>query len=145
MAKKQKKIIANVKFRVPAGNATPGPPVGSTLGQYGVNSQDFIQAFNAQTSDLKGQGEIGVHMSIHDDRTFTFRTNGVATDVLILKTLGIKKGSGVPQKDKIGKLTQTQLKDIAEAKMIDMNCDTVESAMKAVAGTARSMGVEIEA
>lgn len=144
MAKKEKKITGNVKFRVPAGNATPGPPVGSTLGQYGVNSQDFIQAFNAQTADMKGQGDIGVHMTIYEDRSFSFRTNGIATDVLILKALGIPKGSGVPQKDKVGKLTQAQLKDIAEAKMKDMNCDTVESAMKAVAGTARSMGVEVE-
>lgn len=144
MAKAEKKITANVKFRVPAGNATPGPPVGSTLGQYGVNSQDFIQAFNAQTADLKGQGDIGVHLSIYEDRSFTFRTNGVATDELIRKALGIKKGSGVPQKDKVGKLTQDQLTQIAESKMIDMNTDDLESAKKAVAGTARSMGVEIE-
>ena len=143
MAKEEKKITGNVKFRVPAGNATPGPPVGSTLGQYGVNSQDFIQAFNEQTADLKGQGDVGVHMTIYEDRSFTFRTNGIATDVLILKALGIQKGSGVPQKDKVGKLSQDQLREIAEKKMPDMNCDTIESAMKAVAGTARSMGVEI--
>ena len=120
MAKKEKKITGNVKFRVPAGNATPGPPVGSTLGQYGVKAQDFIQQFNEQTADMRGQGDIGVHMTIYEDRSFSFRTNGIATDVLILKALGIKKGSGVPQKDKVGKLTQTQLKEIAEQGCVEL-------------------------
>ena len=144
MAKEKKKVTANVKMRVPAGQATPAPPVGSTLGQYGVNTQDFINPFNEQTADLRGQGDITVHVTIYEDRSFTFRTSGIATDDLIRKELGIDKGSGVPQKDKVGKLTDAQLTKIAEMKMNDMNCDTVESAKKVVAGTARSMGVEIE-
>lgn len=139
-----KKIVANLKMKVPAGMATPAPPVGSTLGQYGVNTQDFINPFNEQTADLRGQGNIGVKIQIFDDRSFTFHITGLATDDLILKAIGKDKGSGVPQKDKVGKLTKAQLQDIAEKKMDDMNCDTIESAMKVVAGTARSMGVEVE-
>lgn len=141
---KGKKITANLKMRVPAGGATPAPPVGSTLGQYGVNTQDFINPFNDQTADLRGQGDVIVHVTIYEDRTFDFRLGGIPTDDLILKELGVQKGSGVPQKDKVGKLTDAQLTKIAEMKMKDMNCDTLESAKKVVAGTARSMGVEIE-
>jgi len=131
-------------MRVPAGMATPAPPVGSTLGQYGVNTQDFINPFNEQTSDLRGQGDIGVKITIFDDRSFTFTTSGIATDDLIKKAAGIKKGSGVPQKDKVAKLTQDQVRAIAEQKMTDMNTDSIESAMKVVVGTARSMGVTVE-
>lgn len=141
--KKAKKVVANLKMKVPAGGATPAPPVGSTLGQYGVNTQDFINPFNEQTADLRGQGDVGVKITIYDDRSFTFTTTGIPTDDLIRKELGIQKGSGVPQKDKVGKLTDDQLTKIAEMKMQDMNCDTIESAKKVVAGTARSMGVEI--
>lgn len=144
MAKEEKKVLANLKMRVPAGGATPAPPVGSTLGQYGVNTQDFINPFNEQTADLRGQGDVGVKITIYEDRTFKFRTTGIATDDLIKKALGIQKGSGVPQKDKVGKLTQAQLEQIAEQKMNDLNCDSMESAKKVVAGTARSMGVEVE-
>ena len=144
MAKPPKKVNARVKFRVPAGLATPGPPVGSTLGQHGVNSQDFIQAFNSQTENMKGQGDIGVKMEIYEDRSFSFTTSGIPTDDLIRKAAGIQKGSGVPQKDKVGKLSKAQVQEIAEKKIQDMNCDTIESAMKVVAGTARSMGVTVE-
>lgn len=144
MAKEAKKVVANLKMKVPAGGATPAPPVGSTLGQYGVNTQDFINPFNEQTADLRGQGDVGVKITIYEDRSFTFTTTGIPTDDLIRKELGIDKGSGVPQKDKVGKLTDAQLTKIAEMKMNDMNCDTIESAKKVVAGTARSMGVEVE-
>lgn len=140
----QKKVTANLKLKIPAGNATPAPPVGSILGQYGINTQDFIQQFNDQTAELKGQGNVGAKVTIYEDRTFSMQLSGIPTDDLIRKALGIEKGSGVPQKEKVGKLNQSQLKEIAEKKMKDMNCDTIESAMKAVAGTARSMGVEVE-
>ncbi len=137
-----KKVTANVKMKIEAGRATPAPPVGSILGQHGVNTQDFIQAFNDQTKDM--QGLVGVKVAVYEDRTLTFTISGVPTDDLIRKALGIEKGSGVPQKDKVGKLTTAQVQQIAETKMRDMNCETLEAAMKAVAGTARSMGVEVE-
>jgi large subunit ribosomal protein L11 len=137
-----KKVTANVKMKIEAGRATPAPPVGSILGQHGVNTQEFIQAFNDQTKDM--QGLIGVKVAVYEDRTLTFTISGVPTDDLIRKALGIEKGSGVPQKDKVGKLTTAQVQQIAETKMRDMNCETLEAAMKAVAGTARSMGVEVE-
>jgi len=141
--KKAKKVIANLKMQVPAGMATPAPPVGSTLGQYGLNSQDFIQPFNDQTADLRGQGDVGVKLTIYDDRSFEFYTTGIATEQLIKKELGIKSGSGVPQKDKVGELSDEQLTRIAEQKLDDFNCDSIDSAKKLVAGTARSMGVTI--
>ena len=142
--KKGKKVAANLKMQVPAGLATPAPPVGSTLGQYGVNTQDFINPFNEQTADLRGQGDVGVHITIYDDRSFDFYHTGIATEQLIKKAAGIDKGSGVPQKDKVGKLTQDQVRSIAEQKMQYMNTDNIDSAMKVVAGTARSMGVTVE-
>jgi len=142
--KKAKKVIANLKMQVPAGMATPAPPVGSTLGQYGLNSQDFIQPFNDQTADLRGQGDVGVKLTIYDDRTFEFYTTGIATEQLIKKELGIKSGSGVPQKEKVGELNDEQLTRIAEQKLDDFNCDTIESAKNLVAGTARSMGVTVK-
>lgn len=137
-----KKVTANVKMKIEAGKATPAPPVGSILGQHGVNTQEFIQAFNDQTKDM--QGLVGVKVAVYEDRTMTFTISGVPTDDLIRRALGIEKGSGVPQKDKVGKLSKAQVQQIAEAKLGDMNCESLESAMKAVAGTARSMGVEVE-
>lgn len=137
-----KKVIANVKMKIEAGKASPAPPVGSILGQHGVNTQEFIQAFNDQTKDIQG-GMVGVHVTIYEDRTLTFRLSGVPTDDLIRKALGIQKGSGVPQKDKVGKLSQDQLTQIAEVKMKDLNANDIEAAKKIVAGTARSMGVEV--
>jgi large subunit ribosomal protein L11 len=137
-----KKVTANVKMKIEAGKATPAPPVGSILGQHGVNTQEFIQAFNDQTKDM--QGLVGVKVAVYEDRTMTFTISGVPTDDLIRRALGIQKGSGVPQKDKVGKLSKAQVQQIAETKLGDMNCESLESAMKAVAGTARSMGVEVE-
>ena len=138
-----KQITANLKMRIPAGGATAGPPVGAVMGQYGLNSMDFVNAFNSQTADLRGNDVI-VKLKVYDDRTFDFVVSGVPTDDLILKALGIKKGSGKPHMDKVGKLTQAQLTDIAEAKMKFTNGNDIEAVKKQVAGTARSMGVEVE-
>lgn len=139
-----KKVKANLKMRIKGGQASAAPPVGSTLGQYGVNMMDFIQPFNDQTKDRMGQ-DLTVHITIYDDRTMSWRVVGTPTDDLIRKALGIEKGSGVPNKEKVAKkLTQAQLTEIAEAKMADMNTDDIEAVKKMVAGTARSMGVEIE-
>ena len=139
------KVTANLKMKLKGGQASAAPPVGSTLGQYGVNMMDFITPFNEQTKDMMGQ-DITVHISIHEDRTMSWRVVGTPTDVLILKALGAQKGSGVPNKEKLGKkLTDAQITEIAEAKMQDMNTDRLESVKKMVSGTARSMGVEVEA
>jgi large subunit ribosomal protein L11 len=140
-----KAVKANVKMKLPAGRASAAPPVGSVLGQYGVNMMDFINPFNDQTKDLQG-ATVTVHVTIYDDRTMTFHVVGQPTDDLIRAELGIKKGSGKPNSEKIAKkLTDAQLTKIAEAKAADMNAEDVEAIKKMVAGTARSMGVEIEA
>lgn len=138
-----KQVTANLKLRIPAGRATAGPPVGSTLGQYGLNMMDFINPFNEQTKDMQGQDVI-VHLRIFDDRSFDFNVIGVPADDLIRKAAGIQKGSGVPHKEKVGKLTDVQLTEIAEAKMNYLNANDIEAAKKVIAGTARSMGVEVE-
>jgi large subunit ribosomal protein L11 len=139
-----KKVIGSLKLRIPAGRATAGPPVGSTLGQWGLNMMDFINPFNDQTKDRMGQN-LTVHISIYDDRTMDWRIVGTPTDELILAALKVDKGSGEPNKTKVAKkLSQTQLTEIAEAKAADMNADDVEAVKKMVAGTARSMGVEVE-
>lgn len=138
-----KKVTANLKMKIPAGKASAAPPVGSTLGQYGVNMMDFINPFNEQTREMKGT--VVAHIAIYEDRTMSFRVVGQPTDDLIREKLGIQKGSGKPNSEKIEKkLTQTQLREIAEVKMVDTNADEIESVMKQVAGTARSMGVEVE-
>jgi large subunit ribosomal protein L11 len=142
MAKKP--VKANLKMKLKGGQASAAPPVGSTLGQYGVNMMDFIQPFNDQTKDMMGQ-DITVHIQIFEDRTMAWKVVSTPTDVRILKELGIQKGSGVPNKEKVSKkLTQAQLQKIAEEKAKDMNTNRIESVKKMVAGTARSMGVEIE-
>ncbi len=140
-----KTVKANLKMKIRGGQASAAPPVGSTLGQYGVNMMDFIGPFNEATKDKMGQ-ELTVHITIYEDRTMTWRFVGTPTDDLIRKALGIDKGSGVPNKEKIAKkLNQSQLTEIAETKMVDMNADDIESVKRMVAGTARSMGVEVEA
>lgn len=141
--KKGKKAVGTIKMRIPAGGASAAPPVGSTLGQYGVNMMDFINPFNDETKDMRGQ-TVTAHITIYDDRTMTWRVVSEATDDMIRKAAGIQKGSGKPHVDKVAKLTKAQLKEIAETKMNDMNATSLESAMKQVAGTARSMGVEVE-
>ncbi len=140
-----KKVKANLKMKLKGGQASAAPPVGSTLGQYGVNMMDFITPFNDQTKDKMGQ-DITVHIAIYEDKTMSWRVVGTPTDDLIRKTLGIQKGSGKPNSEKIAKkLTDAQVTEIATTKAIDMNTDRIDSVKRMVAGTARSMGVEVEA
>ncbi len=139
-----KAVNANLKMRIKGGQASAAPPVGSSLGQYGVNMMDFINPFNEQTKDRMGQ-DLTVHITIFEDRTMEWRIVGTATDDLIKKALGVPKGSGKPNSEKLSKkLTQAQLTEIAETKAVDMNADDIESVKKMVAGTARSMGIEVE-
>ena len=138
-----KKCIGNLKLRIPGGKATAGPPVGSTLGQWGLNMMDFINPFNEKTKDMMGKDVI-VHMKIYDDRTFDWKSLGQPADDLIREKAGIKKGSGVPHTDKVGKITDADLTEIAEAKMEQLNANDIEAAKKIIAGTARSMGVTVE-
>jgi large subunit ribosomal protein L11 len=139
-----KEVKATLKMKIRGGQASAAPPVGSTLGQYGVNMMDFINPFNEQTKDRMGQN-LTVHISIYDDRSMEWRVVGTPTDELILSALKVDKGSGEPNKTKVTKkLSQSQLTEIAEIKAIDMNADDIESVKKMVAGTARSMGVEVE-
>ena len=140
-----KAVKANVKMKLPAGRASAAPPVGSVLGQHGVNMMDFINPFNDQTKDMQG-ATVTVHVTIYDDRSMSFYVVGAPTDDLIRAELGIKKGSGKPNSEKVEKkLTDAQLTKIAEAKAKDMNTQDIPAVKKMVAGTARSMGVEIEA
>jgi len=143
MAKNVKTITANIKMRVPAGQASAGPPVGSTLGQYGVNMMDFVTPFNEKTKDLQGQ-ILTVHISIYNDKSMNWRVVTQATDERIRAAAGIDKGSGRPHEDKVAKLTKAQVEEIAKDKMLDMNANDLEAAVKQIAGTARSMGVEVE-
>ena len=139
-----KTVRATLKMKIRAGQASAAPPVGSTLGQYGVNMMDFITPFNEQTKDRMGQS-VTVHITIYEDRTMTWRVIGTPTDELILAALKVDKGSGEPNKAKLEKkLSDAQLTEIAQAKVADMNTDDIEAIKKTVAGTARSMGVEIE-
>lgn len=137
-----KKVIGNLKLRIPAGRATAGPPVGSTLGQWGLNMMDFINPFNDATKDLMGKDVI-VHMQVFEDRTFVWKSLGQPVDDMIRERAGIKKGSGKPNSEKVGKLTSAQVQEIAEAKMEQLNAIDINGAIKTVAGSARSMGVEI--
>jgi large subunit ribosomal protein L11 len=142
--KKQVKEVGTIKMRIPGGGASAAPPVGSTLGQYGVNMMDFINPFNEETKDMKGQ-TVTAHITIYDDKSMKWRLVGDATDDLIKRAANIKKGSGRPHDEKVAKLTKAQVQEIAEQKMDDMNAaGDLMSAMKQVAGTARSMGVEVE-
>ena len=144
MAKKEVKEVGTIKMRIPAGGASAAPPVGSTLGQYGVNMMDFINPFNEQTQDMKGQ-TVTAHITIFDDKTMKWRVVGQATDDLIRAAAKIKKGSGRPHDEKVAKLTKAQVEEIAQQKMDDTNtAGNLHATMKQVAGTARSMGVEVE-
>lgn len=138
-----KKVSAIVKLQIPAGKATPAPPVGTALGPHGVNIMQFTKEFNAKTQDKVGL-IIPVVLTVYQDRSFTFITKTPPAPVLIKKALNIQSGSGEPNKKKVAKLTKDQVKEIAEMKMPDLNAANVEAAMSMVAGTARSMGVEVE-
>lgn len=138
-----KKVINVVKLQIPAGKATPAPPVGPALGQAGINIMGFTKEFNAQTQDQAGL-LIPVEISVYEDRSFTFITKTPPAAVLLKKAAGIKSGSGKPNKDKVGKVTLDQVRQIAETKAADMTGATIETKMKSIAGTARSMGLVVE-
>ena len=137
-----KKVAGSLKLRIPAGRATAGPPVGSTLGQRGLNMMDFINPFNEATKDMMGKDVI-VHMKIYDDRSFDWKSLGQPVDDAIREKIGIKKGSGKPHAEKVGKITRAQLAEIAEMKKDQLNAIDEEGRIKTIAGTARSMGVEV--
>jgi large subunit ribosomal protein L11 len=139
-----KKVIGFIKLHVPGGQANPAPPVGPALGQHGVNIMEFCKQFNARTQDKQGI-TTPVEITVYADRSFTFITKTPPAAVLIQRALGIPKGSGVPNREKVGKLSRAKLREIAETKMPDLNANDVEAAMRQIAGTARSMGVEVEA
>ncbi|SFG73544.1 LSU ribosomal protein L11P [Lachnospiraceae bacterium C7] len=137
-----KKVEGYIKLQIPAGKATPAPPVGPALGQHGVNIVEFTKQFNAKTAD-KGDVLIPVVITVYSDRSFSFITKTPPAAVLIKKACNIKSGSGEPNKTKVAKITKAQVKEIAETKMPDLNAATIEAAMSMIAGTARSMGVEV--
>lgn len=138
-----KKIKTLIKLNIPAGEATPAPPVGPALGQHGLNIMEFVKAYNDKTADKKGT-IIPVVVTVYEDRTFSFVTKTPPAATLIKKALGIQTASGTPNKQKVGKINKEQVRKIAETKMEDLNAKDIENAMKIIEGTARSMGVEIE-
>ena len=138
-----KKIAGYIKLQIQAGQANPSPPVGPALGQHGVNIMEFCKAFNAQTQEMTGK-LIPVEITVFADRSFTFITKTPPTSFLILDASGLKKGSGEPNKEKVGNITESQIKEIAEIKMPDLNASDLESAMSMIRGTARSMGITVE-
>jgi large subunit ribosomal protein L11 len=140
MAKKQ--VTGQVKLQIVAGKATPAPPVGPALGPHGVNIMEFCKAFNAQTQAL-GDTIIPIVMTIYADRSFTFITKTPPASELVKKAAGVIKGSSVPNKDKVGKITTAQVKEIAQTKLPDLNAYSIDAAMKIIAGTARSMGIDV--
>ena len=140
--KMAKKVIALVKLQIPAGKATPAPPVGTALGPHGVNIMEFTKQFNAKTQDQAGM-IIPVVLTVYQDRTFSFITKTPPAAVLIKKAINLNSGSGEPNKKKVGKIKKAQVEEIAKLKMEDLNAASVESAMSMIAGTARSMGVEV--
>jgi large subunit ribosomal protein L11 len=137
-----KKVIGNLKLRIPGGKATAGPPVGSTLGQWGLNMMDFINPFNEKTKEFQGKNVI-VHIRVFEDRTFDWKCLGQPVDDMIRERIKIAKGSGKPNLEKVGKITRAQLEEIAEIKKEQLNAVDLEGAVKVIAGTARSMGVEV--
>ncbi|MGI5174306.1 50S ribosomal protein L11 [Treponema sp. OMZ 840] len=140
----KKKVTAVIKLQCPAGKATPAPPIGPALGPHGVSAPQFVQQFNDRTKSMEAGLVIPVVITVFQDKSFTFILKTPPAAVLIKKAVGLEKGSGNPLKDKVAKLTQAQLEEIAKTKMPDINANDVEAAKKIVAGTARSMGVEVE-
>ena len=139
----KKKTLAIVKLQIKAGQATPAPPVGTALGQHGVNIMEFVKAYNARTESQRGD-IIPAQISVYEDRSFTFELKTPPAARLLLKAAGVPKGSGVPQKDKVGSITRAQLREVAEKKMADLNANDVDAAAKIISGTARSMGIEVK-
>jgi large subunit ribosomal protein L11 len=137
-----KKVLTQIKLQAPAGQASPAPPVGPALGQHGVNIMEFVKAFNAQTQS-EGGTVIPVVITVYEDRSFTFETKSPPAAVLIKQALSLEKGSSEPYREKVGTITQDQLRQIAERKMKDLNANDLDAAAKIIAGTARSMGVEV--
>ncbi len=137
-----KKIVAKVKLQLPAGSANPSPPVGPALGQHGVNIMEFCKAFNARTMEQKGT-IIPALITIYADRSFTFITKTPPASVLLLKAAKLEKGSGEPNKTKVGKITKDQIEEIAKLKLVDMSANDLEAACRSISGTARSMGIDI--
>jgi large subunit ribosomal protein L11 len=138
-----KQMLAKVKLQIPGGQATPAPPVGPALGQHGVNIGMFVSKFNDRTKQMQGT-IIPVEITIYRDKSFEFITKSPPAAVLLKKAAGIAQGSGVPNKDKVGKVTQAQLREIAQQKMADLNAHDVDHAVRIIAGTARSMGIDVE-
>ena len=139
-----KKIDAYIKLQVPAGQANPSPPVGPALGQHGLNIMDFCKAFNAQTQDVEGGLPVPVVITVYADKSFSFETKSPPAAVLLRKAAGVAKGSGVPHREKVGKVNREQLEEIVKQKDGDLNAADMEQAVKIIAGTARSMGIEVE-
>ncbi|MBE0576365.1 MAG: 50S ribosomal protein L11 [Desulfuromonadales bacterium] len=139
-----KKVVGQIKLQITAGKANPSPPIGPALGQHGVNIMEFCKAYNARTQDQEGL-VIPVIITVYADRSFTFITKTPPASVLLMKAAKIPKGSGVPNKTKVGKVTKTQVEEIAKLKMPDLNACNIEGAMRIIEGTARSMGLEVEA
>ena len=138
-----KKVIGFIKLQIPAGKANPAPPVGPALGQHGVNIMEFCKAFNAKTQEQMGK-LIPVEITVYGDRSFSFITKTPPAPSLLLEAAGLEKGSGEPHKEKVGTVTSAQIKEIAEIKMPDLNASDVETAMRMIAGTARSMGIIVK-
>ncbi len=138
-----KKLVTQIKLQIMGGAANPAPPVGPALGQHGLDIQNFCTQFNTATADKKGE-VVPVVINVYDDRSFDFITKVAPASALIKKAAGIKKGSGNPLKEKIGKITKAQVKEIAEKKMPDLNANDIDAAMKIIEGTARQMGVKVE-
>ena len=144
MPPKNKKVKTQIKLQIPAGNANPAPPVGPALGQQGVNIMDFCKQFNAKTASMEAGMTIPVVITVFEDRSFTFITKMPPVSALVKKAAGVAKASGVPNRDKAGKITKKQVEEIAQQKMPDLNALDMESAKQMVIGTARSMGIEVE-
>jgi large subunit ribosomal protein L11 len=139
-----KKIINYVKLQVPAGAANPSPPVGPALGQHGLNIMEFCKAFNAQTQDAEKGMPLPVVIAVYSDKSFTFEIKTQPASVLLMKAAGLTKGSGTPNTNKVGKVTRAQLEEIATTKMVDLNANDMDAAVNIIAGSARSMGLEVE-
>src|SRR5918912_3173232 len=138
----KKKIAGLIKLQIQAGQATPAPPVGPALGQHGVNIMEFVKAYNAATEQQRGD-VVPAQISVYEDRSFTFVLKTPPAARLLIKAAGVQKGSGVPHKEKVGSITKAQLREIAEKKMADLNANDIEQAEKIIAGTARSMGINV--